>query len=55
MRLSFKPHCHAFVAFSLRDFRVKARPQERLRLTRVNCVAEKMFWEYGKRPNKEMA
>jgi hypothetical protein len=45
MRLSFNQCCHAFVAFSPPNFRVKAPPPERLRLTRKIDSPKQMLQE----------
>jgi hypothetical protein len=52
MRLSFNQSCHALVAFSLPNFRVKDRPPERLRGELF--ASSKEMLDPGKRPNKEM-
>ena len=49
MRLSFNQCCHAFVAFSLRDFRVKARA--RAPSADAASLRRKKLQKSGKRPN----
>jgi hypothetical protein len=54
MRLSFNRGSHAFVAFSLPDFRVKARFRA-LRLKPFFWhLPKEMLMKSGKRPFKEM-
>jgi hypothetical protein len=55
MRLSFNQCCHAFVAFSPPNFRVKAPPARALSADAKNRFAETNApGNLGKRPNKEM-
>jgi hypothetical protein len=54
MRLSFNQCCHAFVAFSPPNFRVKA-PRQSASADAKNRFAETNApGNLGKRPNKEM-
>jgi hypothetical protein len=52
MRLSFNPHRHAFVAFSLSGIRVKRRTERFGR--RRHSFAEKKLQEIWECPFKEM-
>ena len=52
MRLSFNQCSHAFVAYSRPNFRVKARPPERLRLMRKSLSPEEQLAEIRETPQQ---
>jgi hypothetical protein len=54
MRLSFNQGCHALVAFSLPNFRVKDRAESGFGGRVMWFLPKEMLRQSGKTPNKEM-